>query len=315
MNQIKKEITIIISVYNEEKNIGPLIHKIMEYVEELHKFNIKLFFIDDGSVDNTLENIKNYTKLHDNIKYISFTRNFGHEVAMMAGIQTIKDSDAYIFMDGDFQHPPEIIPKMINAWDKGSPLVLTRRIEENIHTTPYKIFSRVFYKVLNSLSDFEIKKDSPDFRLLNKKYASELRKFNEMSPVVRFMLNSFMKETDVTEIPFKLKDRKFGESKYSYWKLFGLAIDSMVSFSVKPLRIALIGSVAIFFLSMLVGVFFFLKWVFMGNPTPGFMTLLLTNISLGAANLFVLSVIGEYIAKIHIEVKKRPMYIISEMNL
>ena len=304
----KTNISIIISVFNEEENIKPLVKKILSISRSIQNTNISLFFVDDGSTDKTLANIKDASQ-----KYVSFTRNYGHEVAMMAGIQLAEESDAYIFMDGDFQHPPEVIPQLIKSWESGNLVVLTKRIKHS-EKKVYKIFSSLFYFILNHLSDFDIKNDSPDFRLIDKRYAKELRKFTEMSPVVRFMLNSFMKKEDAGEVSFVVKDRKFGESKYNYWKLFGLAIDSIVSFSTRPLRIALISSFIMLALSILAGAVFFIEWLLFGNPTPGFMTLLLTNISLGSANLFILSVIGEYIAKIHIEVKKRPMYTISEMK-
>ena len=305
-----KIISIVISVYNEEKNIPKLIEEIWSNVA--NKFDYELIFVNDGSTDKTEEIIDLFCKEDTRIKLLNFTKNYGHEIAMSAGMD-IAGGDAVIFMDADLQHPPSLLPELINQWEEGSKIVLTKRINNEEKSFFYKITSSLYYKILNYLSEYEMRSNTPDFRIIDRYYIDILKKFKENSRLFRGLLYIIDAKNDTAVIEFIAPKRYKGESKYHFLKLANLAIDSMLAFSIKPLRIALLFSITLFFLSIIFGLYFLMEWFLFGNEAPGFMTLLLTVVILGSANLFVLSVIGEYIGRIHIESKNRPLYTVRSM--
>jgi len=305
-----KKISIVISVYNEESNIEKLIEEIWQNVPS--RFEYELIFVNDGSSDQTEELITLFCQNDNRIKLINFTRNYGHEIAMSAGMD-ISSGDAVIFMDGDLQHPPSLLPELIQNWENGNKIVLTKRTGNEEKTFFYKILASIYYNILNYLSDFEMRTNSPDFRLIDRYYIEILKTFKENSRLFRGLLYIINAKDDTAIIEFIAPERFSGETKYNFQNLVNLAIDSILAFSIKPLRIALIFSITLFILSMFFGLYFLLEWFFIGNEAPGFMTLLLSTTILGSANLFVLSVIGEYIGRIHIESKHRPLYTLKNI--
>jgi len=305
-----KTISLVISVYNEESNISKLIEEI--WLNVPNTFNYELIFVNDGSVDGTEKLITKMCQEDSRIKLINFTKNYGHEIAMSAGMD-LSSGDAVIFMDADLQHPPSILPELIRKWENGSRIVLTKRSSNEEKTLCYKILAYFYYTVLNYLSDFEMRTNSPDFRLIDRYYIEILKTFKESSRLFRGLLYIIDAKDDTTIIEFSAPERYSGETKYDFAKLVNLAIDSILAFSIKPLRIALLFSIALFVLSIFFGLYFLLEWFFIGNEAPGFMTLVLTITILGSANLFVLSVIGEYIGRIHLESKHRPLYTVRNI--
>ena len=307
---MKKTVSIVISAYNEESNIPKLIEEIWLNVPST--FSYELIFVNDGSSDETEKIIDSFCQKDSRIKLLNFTTNYGHEIAMSAGMD-FATGDAIIFMDADLQHPPSLLPELIFKWENGSRIVLTNRTENEEKSFFYNILSSSYYKILNYLSDYDMETNTPDFRLVDRYYIEILKKFKENSRLFRGLLYIINAKKDTATIEFVAPKRYSGESKYNYIKLSNLAIDSILAFSIKPLRIALIFSAVIFTLSILLSAYFLLEWFVYGNETPGFMTQLLTTIILGSANLFVLSVIGEYIGRIHIESKNRPLYTVKNM--
>lgn len=305
-----KKISIIISVYNEESNIKKLIEEIWANTPENYDF--ELIFVNDGSTDQTEQTVNFFCYDDPRIKLLNFTRNYGHEIAMSAGMD-FASGDAVIFMDGDLQHPPSLLPELISRWEEGKRIVLTKRTDNEEKSFFYKTASYLYYRVLNYLSDFEMQADSPDFRLIDRYYIEILKKFNEDSRVFRGLLYIIDAKDDTVNIPFVAPKRFSGKSKYDFAKLTNLAIDSILAFSIKPLRIALLFSLSLFIFSIFFGLYFFLEWYFIGNDAPGFTTLLLTITIFGSAILLVLSTIGEYVGRIHLEVKNRPMYTLKNM--
>lgn len=305
-----KIISIVISAYNEESNIPKLIENIWSNVA--NKFEYELIFVNDGSVDKTEEIISSYCQKDNRIKLLNFTKNYGHEIAMSAGMD-IAGGDAVIFMDADLQHPPSLLPELINQWEEGRKIVLTKRIYNEEKSFYYKISSSLYYKILNYLSEFEMQSNTPDFRLIDRYYIDMLKKFGENSRLFRGLLYIIDAKNDTATIEFIAPKRYSGESKYNFGKLVNLAFDSILAFSIKPLRIALLFSIILLSLSIFLALYYLMDWFLFGNDAPGFMTLLLTIIILGSANLFVLSVIGEYIGRIHIESKNRPLYTVKSM--
>lgn len=300
----------MISAYNEESNISKLIEQLWLNVPSKYKY--ELIFVNDGSIDGTEVVINSFCKNDSRIKLLNFTKNYGHEIAMSAGMDMAR-GDAVIFMDADLQHPPSLLSELIDHWENGSKIVLTKRIDNIDNSFFYKILSSFYYKVLNYLSEYDMRSNTPDFRIIDRYYIDMLKKFRENSRLFRGLLYIIDAKNDTKTVEFIAPKRYSGESKYDFLKLTNLAIDSILAFSIKPLRIALLFSVILLFLSILFGLYFLMEWFFYGNEAPGFMTLLLTNTILGSANLFVLSIIGEYIGRIHIESKNRPLYTVKSL--
>ncbi len=300
----------MISAYNEESNISKLIEQLWLNVPSKYKY--ELIFVNDGSIDGTEVLINSFCKNDSRIKLLNFTKNYGHEIAMSAGMD-MASGDAVIFMDADLQHPPSLLPELIDHWENGSKIVLTKRIDNIDNSFFYKILSSFYYKVLNYLSEYDMRSNTPDFRIIDRYYIDMLKNFRENSRLFRGLLYIIDAKNDTTTVEFIAPKRYSGESKYDFLKLTNLAIDSILAFSIKPLRIALLLSIILFFLSILFGLYFLMEWFFYGNEAPGFMTLVLTTTILGSANLFVLSIIGEYIGRIHIESKNRPLYTVKSL--
>jgi polyisoprenyl-phosphate glycosyltransferase len=304
-----KKISIVISVYNEETNIPELVKKINEHKNSSLEYEI--IFVNDGSSDNSEAIIRKLCEADNDYKLLSFTRNYGHEMAMSAGMD-VSSGDAVIFMDADLQHPPSMIKEMVQIWLNGKKIVLTKRADNEDKTATYKILSMIYYKILNYLSEFNMQTNTPDFRLIDRYYVNILKKFNENSRLFRGILYLIDAKDDTETIEFTAPKRFSGHSKYNFFSLFNLAIDSIIAFSIKPLRIALLLSSIIFLLSLMYGLYTLINWSIGNILVPGLTTIYLLTIILGSGNLLVLSVIGEYIGRIHIESKNRPLYTVRE---
>lgn len=302
-----KLVSIVISAYNEEKNVGELHKKLVENVDKIKGVDFEFLFVDDGSSDKTYENCLKLQKKDARVKIVKLKRNFGHEIAMTAGMDHAK-GDAVIFMDSDLQHPPVYIPQMIKAWQKGKEIVLTKRVDNKDTSKLYKLCAKMFYYILNKFSDHEIMESAPDFRLIDRKYVDFLKNFNEQDRLFRGLLSWVMPNENVEIIDFVAPERFSGKSKYNFFVSLRLAINSIVQFSVSPLRLATYFGLFTAVLAGLLGIYVFAEHFFLHNPTPGYATLMITIIFLGSVQLIALGIIGEYIGKIHMEVKKRPLY-------
>jgi len=303
-----KSVSIVISAYNEQDNVAELYKQLTSAVKKCKGVDFEYIFVDDGSKDKTFENCRKLQKKDSQVKIVQLKRNFGHEIAMTAGMDYAK-GDAVIFMDADLQHPPLYIPKMVEAWQKGKEIVLTKRTDNVATSKLYKLCAKSFYYVLNLLSDMPIMESAPDFRLLDRKYVDFLKSFNEQDRLFRGLLSWIMPQENVEIIDFVAPERFSGESKYNFIKSLRLAINSIIQFSVMPLRLATGLGVVAAIMALLMGIYVFVEHFFMHNPTPGYATIMVTVVFLGAVQLICLGIIGEYIGKIHMEVKKRPLYV------
>ncbi|MBQ9270852.1 MAG: glycosyltransferase family 2 protein [Alphaproteobacteria bacterium] len=308
MPKKNKLISIVISAYNEQDNVAELHRQLNANLKKSKDIDFEYIFVDDGSKDKTYENCLKLQKKDERIKIVQLKRNFGHEIAMTAGMDYAR-GDAVIFMDADLQHPPVYIPQMIEAWQNGKEIVLTKRVDNVATSKLYKLCAKAFYYVLNLLSDMPIMESAPDFRLLDRKYVDFLKSFNEQDRLFRGLLSWIMPQDNVEIIDFVAPERFSGESKYNFIKSLRLAVNSIVQFSVMPLRLATGLGAAAAILALLMGIYVFFEHFFMHNPTPGYATIMVTVIFLGAVQLICLGIIGEYIGKIHMEVKKRPLYV------
>ncbi|MBO4294743.1 MAG: glycosyltransferase family 2 protein [Alphaproteobacteria bacterium] len=303
-----KTVSIVISAYNEEGNIQKLYQELQKNLESIHKVNFEILFVNDGSKDKTQSEIEKLIKKDERVKMVNLKRNFGHEIAMTAGMDYAK-GDAVIFMDADLQHPPVYIADMVKYWLDGYEIVLTKRIDNVATSKFYKFCAKMFYFILNTLSETKIGESMPDFRLIDRKYVDFLKGFNEQDRLFRGLLSWIMPNDKVKIIDFVAPERFSGTTKYNFIKSLKLAVDSITQFSVRPLHLATyFGFIGAAF-SILLGLWVIFEHFIEHNPTPGYATIVCVIGFVGAVQLITLGIIGEYIGKIHIEVKKRPLYL------
>jgi len=271
------------------------------------KVDIEYICVNDGSSDHTLSMLIKQSKKYKNIKIFNFYRNFGHEIAMTAGMEHSK-GDAVVFMDGDLQHPPKLIEEMVEYWLDGYAVILTKKItKDKDKSFVYKMLSASYYYIINQLSDFKIPKDFPDFRLLDRDEVEVLKKIDEHDRMFRGMLN-FIGYKNYKVIEFEVPERFAGKTKYNFRKSLSLAVDSIVQFSTKPLRFATFLGVISIIIAMILGADTLMEYIFYNKQRTGYATTLIVILFMSSIQLIVLGIIGEYIGKIHIEVKKRPLY-------
>lgn len=300
-------LSIIIPVYNEEQNIDPLIKRLMLV---LKNYQYELIFVDDGSIDKTPEIVKKQISKNNRIKLISFYRNFGHQMALTAGYK-ISKGDCVITIDADLQDPPEIIPQMINEWQKGVKIVYARRKKRQGENFFKKITATFFYQLINFLSDTPIPQEVGDFRLLDKQVVSFL---NNLQEKPRFLRGLVSWGGFPTEFVYFKRDKRFsGQTHYGFFKMLNFALEGITSFSIKPLRIAI-------YFGFLSGIFGFLGIIYelirkVISPQSfviGWAGLFTAIMFIGGIQLITIGIIGEYIGKIYQEVQKRPKYLIKE---
>ncbi len=309
-NNIGKKISLIIPVYNEEKSILMLMDKLNRVLT--FTVDYEIIFIDDGSTDNTLPLIKTMCVEKNNVFYVSFSRNFGHQNSLRAGFD-VASGDAIITMDGDMQHPPELIPEMIEKWRAGFEVVLTSRNKSNDISLFKQYSSSLFYRLINRIADVEVKQGAADFRLLDRKVVDSLKSFNEKAIFYRGLVDWIgFKQCILLYTP---NAREFGTSKYSIKKMLRLAVDGITSFSIFPLRIAAAVGMTMSFLSFLYVLYAVFIKLFTESAVSGWLSVMAGIYFLGGVQLVFLGLHGEYIGKIFMEVKKRPNYIVSESNI
>ena len=303
-----KKVSIVISAYNEEGNIDKLYDELGGELEKVKSVEFEILFVNDGSKDDTFCKIQNLVDKDKRVKMVNLKRNFGHEIAMTAGMDYAL-GDAVIFMDADLQHPPVYIPEMVKAWQEGSDIVLTKRVDNVATSKFYKFCAKTFYFILNLLSETKIPESMPDFRLIDRKYVDFLKGFNEQDRLFRGLLSWIMPNDKVKIIDFVAPERFSGTTKYNFIKSLKLAIDSITQFSVRPLHLATYLGFFCAICSILLGFHVIFEHFVQHNPTPGYATIVSVVGFIGAVQLITLGIIGEYIGKIHIEVKKRPLYL------
>ncbi len=305
---MRNSVSVVISAYNEGESVNELHKELSKVMQDLPLKEYELIFVDDGSSDDTYAKCQKLQAADDHVKIVHLRRNFGHEVAMTAGMDHAK-GEAVIFMDADLQHPPVYIKEMVKYWQEGTDIVLTKRVENQATSKLYDFCAATFYKILNFLSDTKIPAKSPDFRLIDRSYIDFLKKFNEHDRLFRGLLSWAMPNENVKVIDFVAPERFAGESKYNFRKSLALALNSIVQFSTKPLRLSIYLGLLTAFISGCLGLYVIIEHFILNRPTPGYATIMTTIIFIGSVQLIVMGIIGEYIGKIHMEVKGRPLYI------
>ncbi len=307
-----KKIDIVVPCYNESENIRPLYEAIKEvFAKELPDYDFNLLLVNDGSHDSSLLVLQQLAKEDNQVKYLSFSRNFGHQLAVKAGLDHAF-APAVISMDADLQHPPALIPTLIRKWEEGAQVVATLRTYPEEISKKKRKSSQQFYKLLNLLSDIEIKEGSADFRLLDQAVVEVIRHMRENEPFLRGMV-PWVGFTQVY-VPYTAQARYAGETKYTIKKMFQLALSGVTSFSVKPLYFAVFLG---FFFSLLSVLYVpYVIYSFLnGSEISGWASLIMTIVFFGGLQLIILGIIGVYIGKIFTQTKERPAYIIQEKHL
>ena len=306
----KKQISIIIPCYNEEGNVKELYQQICQNIPA--KYNFEILFVDDGSTDQSLNIIKKLSKEDFRVRFISFSRNFGHQNALKAGIDNAK-GDCSISLDADLQHPPLLIPNLLEEWEAGNDVVYTIRIDTDDAGRLKKFGSSMFYRIMESISNTQVPEGAADFRLLDKRVALELSKFTENYLFIRGIIAwmGFQQKS----IEYIAEKRYSGSTKYPFRKMLRFAIAGITSFSIKPLKISLVIGFIIAILSFLYGIFAVYATLFTNYTLSGWGSLIASVLFIGGIQLIVLGVMGEYLGKLFIENKKRPNYIIKDSNL
>jgi dolichol-phosphate mannosyltransferase len=309
----KEKLEIIIPIYNEQECIDKLIERLLLLKERLTDIDVGVIFVNDGSTDRSLELLTVYCKNYKFIKLINFSRNFGHQVAVTAGID-YADADYVAIVDADLQDPPELIEEMIKKIKEGFDVVYGQRMERKGETFFKKITAKIFYRMLSKLCDIEIPKDTGDFRVFNRKVLMEIKKLREKHRFLRGMIPWIGFKS--TPFLYNRDSRFAGQTKYPFKKMLKFALDAIFSFSNTPLRLAsYIGNFII--LIGIIGALLMLYLRFFTKYTvPGITAVILTIIIMSGVQIIMLGIIGEYVGRIFEEVKGRPLYIVEKtMNI
>lgn len=306
-----KKISIVIPSFNEEGNILIMVETLHKVIKPLN-FEYELIFVDDGSKDATISILKELAATDENLYYIELSRNFGHQNALMAGLDKAT-GDAIITMDGDLQHPPELIPSLIQKWEEGYEVVYTRRLENKNLPAFKKITSKYFYRFINYISEIEIEPGTADFRLMDKKVAKVFFTFTENELFIRGLINwvGFKQFA----IDYKPSDRFSGSSKYTVKKMLQFALKGITSFSIRPLYLSIFLGISISFFATIFYLIYVFYSIYFGHVISGWSSVIFTVVFFGGLNLIVLGIIGVYVGKLFMQSKNRPNYIIRETNL
>ncbi len=306
-----KKISILIPCYNEEKSLPLLYPELVKLMDANQNYEWELMFVNDGSRDNTLQELIKLRQQDKRVNYVDLSRNFGKETAMLAGFDYVT-GDCMVIIDADLQHPPTLIPDMIKLWEQGYDDVYAKRKTRGKESWLRKRLSLQFYKILQSSSRFDVLQNVGDFRLLDRSCINALKKMRESERYTKGMYCwiGFKKK----EIEFVQGDRVAGESSWNYRGLFSLAIDGITSFTNAPLRISTIVGFVVSMFAFLYMIYVFFKALIYGDPVQGYPTLVILILFLGGIQLLSLGIIGEYIGRIYNETKNRPDYIVRVFN-
>jgi len=308
---MKRKISVVVPSFNEEGNIEFLASRLLEVLKSFTAYTYEVIFIDDGSSDRTLDKLKTLSLLDGSLFYLELSRNFGHQNALKAGYD-FATGDCIVSMDGDMQHPPELISQFIEKWEEGYDVVYSCREYDDDATIFKTKTSDIFYTMINSLSDTKLEKGTADFRLIDRKVANILVQLNENGLFMRGLVKwlGFKQYA----IHYQADPRFSGKSKYTLKKMVRFAVEGITAFSVRPLYIAT--GIGLFFsmLSVLYIPYVLISY-FSGHVVSGWASLIATIVFFGGIQLMVMGIIGMYLGKLFMQAKQRPNYIIRSTNL
>jgi dolichol-phosphate mannosyltransferase len=305
----KMSVSVVIPAYNEDGNILELTNRVAKV---LCDYPHEILFVDDGSTDRTLELIKRMQRIYHSIRFLSFSRNFGHQNALKAGLDHATGK-CVITMDADLQHPPELIPELIQRWREGYKIVYTIRKDSCSSPVFKRVSARWFYALLNLISEVHIQEGTADFRLLDRTVVDILKQLKESAPFYRGIIpwTGFSQ----TGVHYTAAKRYSGYSKYSLLRMTQFALGGLVSFSVMPLRLATVMGIIMAASGFIIGIKAVYEALFTARTVPGWASTIVSVVFVGGVQLLILGIIGEYLGHLFIESKRRPHYILRESSL
>ena len=302
------KLSVVIPVHNESANIAPLCERLLPVLSEITSI-WEVIFVDDGSLDDTLDLIKAQSLKEPRIGAVSFSRNFGKEIAIAAGLDHAR-GDAVVIMDADLQHPPEMIEAFVARWQQGYQMVYGQRTDRSGETRIKRGFAQLFYRLFARFGEISLPEGAGDFRLIDRKAVDALKTLGEKA---RFSKGLYAwVGFKGTGVPFIVEERRYGSTKWSFRKLFRFAFDGIASFSTVPLRIWTYLGFLVSFLSIATAFFFLVRTLLFGSDLPGFPSLIVSVMFFSGIQLMSLGIIGEYVGRIFAEVKRRPLYVVAE---
>ncbi len=307
----RKKITLVAPFYNEEVGVARFFERINTALATIRdRYELEVVCINDGSRDRTLDALKQARKTNAYIRIVDFSRNFGEEAAITAGLD-FATGDAVVPIDSDLQHPPELVLDMLAQWEAGCEVVLARRIDRGTDRAIQKVTARAFYEVSRHISHIEIPADVGDFRLMDRKVVEAIKSLKENC---RFMKGIFAwVGFRTTVVDYRVEPRTHGKSSFNTWKLWNFALEGITSFSTVPLRIWTYLGGIVSLLAFLFALYLVMKTLIFGTDTPGYASLMVAVLFASGVQLIGIGVLGEYIGRIFTEVKARPSYIVREV--
>ena len=306
-----KKISVIIPAYNEEESLPLLYERMEKLMDSMENYEFEILFVNDGSKDKTIEIIKQMRQEDNRICYVDFSRNFGKEIAMIAGLD-YATGDCVIFMDADLQDPPELIPELVKYWEEGYDDVYAKRRSRKGESFLKKFTSKMYYKVLQHLTKVEIQRDTGDFRLLDKRCVNALKKLRESQRNTKSMFSwiGYKKK----EVLYDRDPRVAGKTKWNYIKLVDLAIDGITSFTTSPLRLSTFIAIPTFAVLFIYFIYVIAKCLVIHEVIQAFQAIILLILFFSGIQILLFGIVGEYLGRIFNETKNRPLYLVNEYN-
>ncbi len=306
-----KLLSVVVPSYNEQENIADFYQEFLKIKDAFSKKDIELelWFIDDGSTDQTAQEVKKLIKADQKVHLLSFSRNFGKEAAIFAGLQKAT-GDYVVFMDADLQDPPALLPEMYEFLEQGYDCVATRRVTRKGEPKIRSFFARMFYRIMRKISKTEIVDGARDYRLMTRQVVDALLSMHEYNRFTKGIFGWVGFKTKWME--FENVERKKGETKWSFWKLFIYSLEGITSFSTAPLAFASFMGVLFCLAAFALIIFTIIRKAIFGDPTSGWPSLVCIIALVSGVQLFCLGIVGQYLAKTYMEVKRRPIYLIKE---
>lgn len=305
-----KKLSIVVPCYNEQETIYPFLEETQKVEQKLKNHLVfDYIFVNDGSKDETLNVLRDVASRFPNVHYLSFSRNFGKEAGLLAGLEAA-DGDLITVMDADLQDPPELLINMYEKILEGYDVVGTRRADRKGEPVIRSFFSKMFYKIINAVSDTEMVDGARDFRLMTRQVVDSILELGEVN---RFSKGIFSwVGYDVTYIAYENRERVAGETSWNFWSLLKYSMEGFINFSEAPLNLSLWAGAVSFFASILGILFIIVRKLTIGSSVTGWASLVCIILFIGGIQLLALGIIGKYISKIFLETKKRPVYIVKE---
>ena len=309
-----KKIALIVPCYNEQEVLPVFYQAIDEISAKMNAYEFSFIFVDDGSSDATLDILKNFSEFDPRVIYLSFSKNFGKEAAIYAGlVNAVKTADYITVMDADMQDPPELLPEMVRYIEEEHyDSVATRRVSRKGEPPIRSFFARMFYRLMKKISDADMMDGARDYRLMTRSMAEAIVKMEEYNRFSKGLYGWVGFKTKW--ISFENVERAAGETKWSFWKLLKYSMDGIINFSSFPLRVSSWCGLFLTFVSVISIIFICVRKVLYGDPVSGWPSLVCIIVFIGGVQLFCIGVLGQYLSKMYLEIKKRPHFIIRESN-